>query len=67
MGNCFNKEIKEIIEIEEIELDNLEPLPIFKKIKPYIYKNKLKNQRDYNFKNNLYWIYRNEYHFKNNI
>ena len=56
MGNCNSVE-----DIEEIELDEFRPLPF---IKPFKYKN-LKTKMDYKFKNNIYWIYFNEYHFQN--
>jgi len=59
MGNCYSVEEK----IEEIELDEFRPLPM---IKTFKYKN-LKTKKDYKFKSDLYYIYLNEYHFKNNI
>ena len=58
MGNCYSVE-----DVEEIELDEFRPLPL---IKPFKYKN-LKTKKDYKFKNRIYWIYFDEYHFKNNI
>ncbi len=58
MGNCYSVE-----DIGDIELDEFKPLPM---IKPFKYM-KLKTKNDYKFKNNIYWIYFDEYHFKNNI
>uniref|UniRef100_A0A6C0ETC2 Uncharacterized protein n=1 Tax=viral metagenome TaxID=1070528 RepID=A0A6C0ETC2_9ZZZZ len=57
MGICQSKEI----DIEyDIELENFEPLEL---IKEYKYIN-LKKKKEYKFKNNLYWIYKNELYFK---
>jgi len=57
MGICQSKEI----DIEyDIELENFEPLEL---IKEYKYIN-LKKKKKYKFKNNLYWIYKNELYFK---
>jgi hypothetical protein len=68
MGICQSKEI----DIEyDIELENFEPLEL---IKEYKYINLKKKTRflgnhvaaaeEYKFKNNLYWIYKNELYFK---
>jgi hypothetical protein len=59
MGVCKSVEYIEY----DIELDEFEPLPM---IKPYKYI-KLAVLKSYYFKNKLYWIYRNENYFKNNI
>ena len=58
MGNCYSVE-----NVEEIELDEFKPLPL---IQPFKYI-KLKTKNEYKFKNRIYWIYFDEYHFKNNI
>lgn len=58
MGICHSVEY-----IYDIEIDDLKPLIL---IKPYKYI-KLKNKKEYKFKNNIYWIYLNEYHFKNDL
>ena len=58
MGVCHSDEY-----IDDIELGEFRPLPL---IQPFKYM-KLKTKKDYKFKNNIYWIYFDEYHFKNNI
>ena len=58
MGVCNSVEY-----IDDIELDEFKPLPI---IQPFKYK-KLKLKNEYHFKNKIYWIYFDEYHFQNEI
>jgi hypothetical protein len=58
MGVCHSVEY-----IDDIELDEFQPLPF---IKPFKYQ-KLKIKNEYKFKSRIYWIYFDEYHFKNNI
>ena len=53
MGLCHSIEY-----IDDIEIDDLKPLKL---IKPYKYIT-IKKKEEYKFKNNLYYIYLNEYY-----
>ena len=66
MGICKSTEYILI----DYELEDFEPLPMIKQYKFLRYCDKKINKmidNEYIFKNNLFWIYKNENYFKNNI
>ena len=69
MGICKSTEYI-LIDYELGDLDEFKPLPMIKQYKFLSYIDKKINKmidNEYIFKNNLFWIYKNENYFKNNI